>query len=112
VLLRRARGAACPKRPADVPAAGCRDKPIELLFLVAVHPVEGIRRELVIASLGPNRQPQNPAAELRKNRSRLWEYLQTQVADLRDPIPTGSPTKAVTLDPSVADSDVHRFLEL
>jgi hypothetical protein len=94
------------------PAAGCRDKPFELLFLVAAHPVDGVRGELVVDSLWPKKQPQDPGAEFRKNRSRLREYLQRMVPDLGDPIPKGSPTIPAVLDPSVVASDVHRFLEL
>jgi DNA-binding SARP family transcriptional activator len=94
------------------PAAGCRDKPFELLFLLAAHPVDGVRGELVVDSLWPKKQPQDPGAEFRKNRSRLREYLQGVVPDLGDPIPKGSPTIPAVLDPSVVASDVHRFLEL
>ena len=94
------------------PAAGCRDKPFELLFLVAAHPVDGVRGELVMDSLWPDKPPTDPGAEFRKNRGRLREYLQCVVPDLGDPIPKGSPTMPAVLDPSVVASDVHRFLEL
>jgi hypothetical protein len=94
------------------PAVGCRDKPFELLFLVAAHPVEGVRGELVVDSLWSKKLPQDPGAEFRKNRGRLREYLQSVAPDLRDPIPKGSPTVPAVLDPTVLASDVHRFLEL
>jgi hypothetical protein len=94
------------------PSPGCRDKPFELLFLVAAHRLDGVRGELVMDSLWPEKQPSDPGAEFRKNRGRLREYLQSVVPDLGDPIPKGSPTLPAVLDPTVASSDVHRFLEL
>jgi hypothetical protein len=94
------------------PAVGCRDKPFELLFLVAAHPVDGVRGEMVMDCLWPDKQLQDPGAEFRKNRGRLRAYLQRLVSDLGDPIPKGSPTIPAELDPSVVASDVHRFLEL
>ena len=36
------------------PAANCREKPFELLFLVAPHHLEGVRGELVVDSLWPD----------------------------------------------------------
>ena len=60
----------------------------------------------------PDKPPSDPGAEFRKSRGRLRESSQGVVPDLGDPIPKGSPTIPAVLDPSVAASDVHRFLEL
>jgi hypothetical protein len=95
------------------PGPNCREKPFQLLFLVAVHGLAGVRGETVLDSLWPNASPSEPATELRKLRYRLRQDLQSLVPDVRaDPIPHGNVTEPFELDPSLVASDKHRFVEL
>jgi hypothetical protein len=88
---------------------------LELLVLLAVHPVVGIRAVTLADMLWGDRTPSDYVRALRKRRHRLREELTTAVAELeRDPLPgeQGHGEKVVTLDPEVVASDVHEFLEL
>jgi hypothetical protein len=88
---------------------------LELLVLLAVHPVAGIRAVTLADMLWGDRTPSDYVRALRKRRHRLREELTTAVAELeRDPLPgeQGHGEKVVTVDPGVVASDVHEFVEL
>jgi hypothetical protein len=95
------------------PSAGSRQPPFELLFLVAVHRPGGVRGELVMDSLWPNRQPKDPASEVRKLRFRLREHFKRTVPDLEgDVILNAGLNESFRLNATLVASDVHEFLEL
>ena len=86
----------------------------ELLWLLAVHPVTGIKGETVADMLWKE-TPDDLAGALRKERSKLRLALRRLVPELpADPLPGNAyhGEKVVSLDPSVVSSDVHEFTEL
>jgi hypothetical protein len=88
---------------------------LELLVLLAVHPVAGIRAVSLADMLWGDRIPSDYVRALRKRRHRLREELTTAVGELAgDPLPgeQGHGEKVVTVDPTVLASDVHEFVEL
>jgi DNA-binding SARP family transcriptional activator len=87
----------------------------ELLLLLAVHPVTGIRSEALADMLWGDKVPDDIRAALRKERFMLRGELRRLVPDLAaDPLP-GNQThgeNVVCLDTSLVSSDVHEFTEL
>ncbi|MDQ6670906.1 MAG: hypothetical protein M3069_09185 [Chloroflexota bacterium] len=86
----------------------------ELLWLLAVHPVTGIKGETVADMLW-DVPPEDVAGALRKERSKLRLALRRLVPELpADPLPGNAfhGEKVVSLDTSVVSSDVHEFTEL
>src|SRR5205823_5491341 len=86
----------------------------ELLLLLAVHPVTGIKGEAVADMLW-DEPPDDLAGSLRKERSKLRLALRRLVPELTaDPLPGNAyhGEKVVSLDTSVISSDVHEFAEL
>jgi hypothetical protein len=88
---------------------------LQLLLLLAAHPVTGIRNELLIEMLFAKR-PADPTGALRLVRFELRDELRQLVPDLGsgDPVPGSQfhDEKVVTLDPRLVSSDVHEFCEL
>jgi DNA-binding SARP family transcriptional activator len=87
---------------------------LELLLLLAVHPIAGIQAEALADMLWAD-PPEDISAALRKERFNLRGELRRLVPDLTsDPLP-GTAThgeKVVFLDTSVVSSEVHEFTEL
>jgi DNA-binding SARP family transcriptional activator len=88
----------------------------ELLLLLAVHPVAGIRSEALADMLWGEKVPENIRKALRKKRFNLRGELRRLVPALEavDPLP-GNQTHGeniVCLDTSLVSSDVHEFTEL
>jgi DNA-binding SARP family transcriptional activator len=87
----------------------------ELLLLLAVHPVAGIRSEALADMLWGDKVPDDIRAALRKERFNLRGELRRLVPDLAaDPLP-GNQThgeNVVCLDTSLVSSDVQEFTEL
>jgi hypothetical protein len=88
---------------------------LQLLVLLAVHPVTGIRAELLVDMLWP-KLPADPAGALRGDRFDLRAELRELVPEIgpADPVPAKQfhSEKVVALDPSIVASNVHEFTEL
>jgi len=87
----------------------------ELLLLLAVHPVAGVRGEAVADMLWGDTVPDDIAGALRKERSKVRLALRRLVPELgADPLPGNAShgEKVVVLNTSVVASDVHEFTEL
>jgi nucleoid-associated protein YgaU/DNA-binding SARP family transcriptional activator len=94
------------------PAAG-RETGWELLLILAVHPVGGVQTETLSDILWPDRPPKQPAAALRKRRYHLRQEIQHLIPDFEaEVLPTDRDGLVYSLDPAVAGSDVHLYLEL
>jgi DNA-binding SARP family transcriptional activator len=86
----------------------------EILLLLAVHPIAGIKSEAVVDMLW-DKLPPDPVAALRKVRYNLRQELHRLVPEITvDPVPANAyqGEKVVGLDTSVVTSDVHEFTEL
>jgi nucleoid-associated protein YgaU len=88
---------------------------LQLLLLLAAHPVSGIRNELLVEMLWAKR-PADPAAALRLVRFELRDELRQLIPEIGsgDPVPGSQfhDEKVVILDPRLVSSDVHEFCEL
>jgi LysM repeat protein len=88
---------------------------LQLLLLLAVHPVTGVQAELLVDALWV-KPPADPAAALRGDRFDLRAELHQLVPEIgsADPVPAKQfhSDKVVAVDPRIVASDVHEFTEL
>jgi hypothetical protein len=88
---------------------------LQLLLLLAVHPVTGVQAELLVDALW-TKLPADPGAALRGDRFDLRAELQQLVPEIgsADPVPAKQfhSDKVVAVDPRIVASDVHEFTEL
>ena len=88
---------------------------LQLLLLLAAHPVTGIRNELLLEVLWIE-PPSDPPGALRLARHELRAELRELVPELgsADPVPGSQfhDQKVVIVDPRLVASDVHEFCEL
>jgi hypothetical protein len=88
---------------------------LQLLLLLAVHPVAGIQAESLLDMLW-DRLPADPGSAVRGERFDLRAELQQLVPEIgsADPVPAKQfhGEKVVALDSKIVASDVHEFVEL
>jgi DNA-binding SARP family transcriptional activator len=96
-----------------VPGSSTEEAGWELVLLLAIHPIAGVKAETLAEALWPEgKQPKDWVPTLRQRRYRMRDYLRGLVPLDGDPLPSGSKGQIYRFNPRLIQSDVQRFLAM